>query len=47
MVKNSENIGSGTVTLKNDLGISLVSLIHRQTKLNELPQLFNVLFGDK
>lgn len=46
MVKNSENIGAGTVTLKNDSRVLPVGKFLRKTKLNELPQLFNVLLGD-
>ena len=46
MVKNSENIGSGTVTLKNDPRVLPFGKFLRKTKLNELPQLFNILFGD-
>lgn len=46
MVKNSANMGSGTVTLKNDPRILPVGRFLRKTKLNELPQLFNILLGD-
>jgi lipopolysaccharide/colanic/teichoic acid biosynthesis glycosyltransferase len=45
MVTNSENIGSGTVTLKNDPRILPVGHFLRRTKLNELPQLINILNG--
>lgn len=46
MLRNSPNIGSGTITSKNDLRILPVGKILRKTKINELPQLLNVLFGD-
>ena len=45
MIKNSPNIGTGTVTLKNDPRILPLGTILRKTKINELPQLFNVLIG--
>lgn len=46
MLKNSPNIGTGILTLKNDSRILPFGGILRKTKLNELPQLFNVLVGD-
>lgn len=46
MVKNSPNIGTGTVTLKNDPRILPVGRFFRKTKLNELPQLVNIVTGD-
>jgi lipopolysaccharide/colanic/teichoic acid biosynthesis glycosyltransferase len=46
MLKNSENIGAGTVTLKDDFRVLPVGKFLRKTKLNELPQLFNILLGD-
>ena len=45
MLKNSENIGTGTVTLKNDERILPFGHFLRKTKINELPQLLNVFFG--
>jgi len=36
---------SGTITAKNDPRILPVGKILRKTKINELPQLFNILFG--
>ena len=45
MVKNSENIGTGTVTLKNDPRVLPFGNVLRKTKINELPQIFNVLLG--
>jgi lipopolysaccharide/colanic/teichoic acid biosynthesis glycosyltransferase len=46
MLKNSENTGAGTVTLKNDYRVLPFGKFLRKTKLNELPQLFNILKGD-
>jgi lipopolysaccharide/colanic/teichoic acid biosynthesis glycosyltransferase len=46
MLKNSPNIGAGTITLKNDPRILPVGRFLRKTKINELPQLLNVLIGD-
>lgn len=46
MLKDSPNLGSGTVTLKSDPRVLPVGKFLRKTKINELPQLLNVLFGD-
>lgn len=46
MLKNSENIGTGTVTLKNDQRILPFGHFLRKTKINELPQLINIFIGD-
>jgi lipopolysaccharide/colanic/teichoic acid biosynthesis glycosyltransferase len=46
MLKNSEQLGAGTVTLKNDYRVLPFGRILRKTKINELPQLFNILLGD-
>lgn len=46
MLKNSADIGSGTITVKNDYRVLPVGSILRKTKINELPQLFNILLGD-
>ena len=46
MLKNSENIGTGTITLRNDFRVTKFGKILRKTKLNELPQLFNIFIGD-
>lgn len=46
MLKNSEQIGAGTVTLKDDFRVLPVGAFLRKTKLNELPQLFNIFMGD-
>ena len=44
MVKNADKIGGGTTAL-NDKRITKVGAILRKTKLDEIPQLFNVLIG--
>lgn len=46
MLKNSENLPGGTITLRNDPRVTWIGKILRITKLNELPQLFNVLIGE-
>jgi len=46
MLKNSPNMGSGTVTVKNDPRILPMGRLLRKTKINELPQLINILNGD-
>ena len=46
MLKDSPNIGSGTLTVQNDPRILPLGNFLRKTKINELPQLFNVLKGD-
>jgi len=46
MLKNSPNLGTGTVTVKNDPRILPMGRFLRKTKINELPQLLNILKGD-
>lgn len=46
MIENSENMGSGTITLKNDSRVLPIGKFLRKSKLNELPQLFNILKGN-
>lgn len=46
MLKDSPNIGTGTVTVKGDPRVLPVGRVLRKTKLNELPQIWNVLRGD-
>jgi len=46
MLKNSPNIGTGTITTKNDPRVLPLGRFLRKTKINELPQIFNVLKGD-
>ncbi|MDD5633101.1 MAG: sugar transferase, partial [Methylococcales bacterium] len=40
------NIGTGTVTVKNDPRILPLGRLLRKSKINELPQLLNIFFGD-
>ena len=46
MLKDSPNIGTGTITLRKDPRITPMGGFLRMTKINELPQLFNVFKGD-
>ena len=46
MLKNSPQIGTGTITVRDDPRVLPVGRILRKTKINELPQLLNVLIGD-
>ena len=46
MLKNSPNIGTGTVTMRGDPRVLQVGAFLRKTKINELPQLLNIFFGD-
>jgi len=45
MVKNSPNMGTGEITLRNDPRVTAVGKFLRRTKINELPQIFNVIAG--
>ena len=45
MLKNSPNIGTGTVTMKEDPRVLPIGKFLRKTKINELPQLVNIFFG--
>lgn len=45
MLKNSPNIGAGTITVTNDPRVTPVGAFLRKSKLNELPQIINVLLG--
>lgn len=46
MLKDSPELGSGYVTIKNDPRILPFGKFLRETKINELPQIINVLKGD-
>ena len=45
MKKTSPNIGSGMITIKNDPRVLPFGKLLRKTKINELPQLVNILIG--
>ena len=46
MLLDSPNIGTGTLTVKHDPRILPIGNFLSKTKLNEIPQLLNILFGD-
>lgn len=46
MLRGSSKIGTGSLTLKNDPRVTPIGKYLRMTKVNELPQVFNVLIGD-
>lgn len=46
MLKNSPNIGTGEITLRNDPRVTSFGKLLRITKINELPQIINVFKGD-
>ena len=46
MLKNSPLLGTGTVTVKDDPRILPFGHFLRKTKINELPQLLNILLND-
>lgn len=45
MLKESPNLGTGSITLRNDPRVLPFGRFLRKTKINELPQLVNVLNG--
>ena len=46
MLKNSPNLGAGEITVARDSRVLPVGRFLRKTKLNEVPQLLNILKGD-
>ena len=46
MLKDSPNLGTGSLTVRGDPRVTPVGRSLRATKVNELPQLINVLTGD-
>ena len=46
MLKNSLELGTGSITLQNDFRVTTFGRFLRKTKINELPQIYNVIRGD-
>jgi lipopolysaccharide/colanic/teichoic acid biosynthesis glycosyltransferase len=46
MLKNSPNIGTGSLTLRDDPRVLPFGKFLRKSKINELPQIFNVIIGN-
>ena len=46
MLRASPSLGTGSLTIKNDPRVFPFGRFLRKTKLNELPQVFNILLGD-
>ena len=46
MLKASPSLGTGSLTVRNDPRVFPFGRFLRNTKLNEIPQLFNILLGD-
>lgn len=46
MLKNSPSIGTGTITVRDDPRVLPFGKFLRKTKINELPQLINILIGN-
>ena len=46
MLKASPSLGTGSITLRDDYRVLPIGKYLRKTKINELPQIINVLIGD-
>ncbi len=46
MLKNSPNMGTGSLTVRDDPRVTPMGKYLRKSKVNELPQIINVLKGD-
>lgn len=45
MLKNSPILGSGMITLRHDPRVTFIGRVLRKTKINELPQIINIILG--
>ena len=46
MLKNSSKMAGGIITVKNDPRVTFMGGFLRKSKINELPQLINIIIGD-
>ena len=46
MLKNSSKMAGGIITVKNDPRVTFMGRFLRKSKINELPQLLNIIIGD-
>jgi lipopolysaccharide/colanic/teichoic acid biosynthesis glycosyltransferase len=46
MLKNSSKMGTGSLTIRNDPRVLPIGKFLRRTKINEIPQILNVLIGN-
>ena len=46
MLKNSSKMEGGIITTQNDPRVTFMGVFLRKSKINELPQLLNILIGD-
>ena len=46
MIKNSPNLGTGSLTLRDDPRVLPFGKFLRKSKINEIPQIFNVIIGN-
>ncbi|HZK94653.1 MAG TPA: sugar transferase [Prolixibacteraceae bacterium] len=46
MMKNSSKLGTGSLTIRNDPRVLPFGKLLRKTKINEIPQIINVLIGN-
>ena len=45
MLKNSSKMHGGYITVKNDPRLTFMGAFLRKTKINEIPQLLNIILG--
>lgn len=46
MMKNSSKMGTGSLTIRNDPRVLPIGRFLRKTKINEIPQILNVIIGN-